>query len=191
MAIPMLKIRRPTGRLIFNMGIPIPGKTVFYIETGPRHPRVEIRASIDVISPLLLAMCSRLHQQFCGMDKDTHQITKPCKYHPLKTCNNDGITLGKFLASKASAMLGYPKLDFRAPVGAPCGGSQKCTNITNIILPMERKRGSCDTLHYHPKRGWFLQKKTKHIDFIRFWIYNKTISCHLYFHTETRAQLPY
>ena len=35
MAIPMLKIRRPTGRLIFNMGIPIPGKTVFYIETGP------------------------------------------------------------------------------------------------------------------------------------------------------------
>ena len=35
MAIPMLKIRRPTGRLIFNMGIPIPGKTVFYIETRP------------------------------------------------------------------------------------------------------------------------------------------------------------
>ena len=35
MAIPVLKIRRPTGRLIFNMGIPIPGKTVFYIETGP------------------------------------------------------------------------------------------------------------------------------------------------------------
>ena len=45
MAIPMLKIRRPTGRLIFNMGIPIPGKTVFLIETGPsisklrRHPQ--------------------------------------------------------------------------------------------------------------------------------------------------------
>ena len=36
MVIPMLKIRRPTGRLIFNMGIPLPGKTVFYIETGPR-----------------------------------------------------------------------------------------------------------------------------------------------------------
>ena len=35
MAIPMLKIRRPTSRLIFNMGIPIPGKTVFLIETGP------------------------------------------------------------------------------------------------------------------------------------------------------------
>ena len=36
MAIPMLKIRRPKGRLIFNMGITIPGKTVFLIETAPR-----------------------------------------------------------------------------------------------------------------------------------------------------------
>ena len=31
----MLKIRRPLGRLIFNIGIAIPGKTVFLIETGP------------------------------------------------------------------------------------------------------------------------------------------------------------
>ena len=35
MAIPMLKIRRPNGRLIYNMGIPIPGKDGLYIETGP------------------------------------------------------------------------------------------------------------------------------------------------------------
>ena len=35
MAIPMLKIRRPLGRLIFNMRIAIPGKTVFLIETAP------------------------------------------------------------------------------------------------------------------------------------------------------------
>ena len=33
----MLKIRRPLGRLIFNMGIAIPGKTVFLIETAPRY----------------------------------------------------------------------------------------------------------------------------------------------------------
>ena len=49
MVIPMLKIRRPTGRLIFNMGIPIPGKTVFYIETGPSlvlsHPKKNVIAS--------------------------------------------------------------------------------------------------------------------------------------------------
>ena len=36
MAISMLKIRRPLGRLIFNMWIAIPGKTVFLIETAPR-----------------------------------------------------------------------------------------------------------------------------------------------------------
>ena len=35
MAISMLKIRRPLGRLIFNMGIAIPGKTVILIETAP------------------------------------------------------------------------------------------------------------------------------------------------------------
>ena len=35
----MLKIRRSRDRLIFNMGIPIPGKDGLYIETGPWiHP---------------------------------------------------------------------------------------------------------------------------------------------------------
>ena len=31
----MLKIGRSRGRLIFHMGIPVPRKTGFYIETGP------------------------------------------------------------------------------------------------------------------------------------------------------------
>ena len=35
MVVSMLNIRRPLGRLIFNMGIAIPGKTVFLIETAP------------------------------------------------------------------------------------------------------------------------------------------------------------
>ena len=82
------------------------------------HPRVEIRASLDEISHPPLARCRCLPQKFWGLDKDTHQITKPCKYHPLK-CSNDGITFGEFLPSEASAMLGCPKLEFRAPVGAP------------------------------------------------------------------------
>ena len=42
MAISMLKIRRPLGRLIFNMGIAIPGKTVFLIETTPWYHRYEV-----------------------------------------------------------------------------------------------------------------------------------------------------
>ena len=38
MAISMLKVRRPLGRLIFNMGIAIPGKTVSLIGTAPWLP---------------------------------------------------------------------------------------------------------------------------------------------------------
>ena len=34
----MLKMRRSRDRLIFNMGIPIPGKDRLYIETGSRFP---------------------------------------------------------------------------------------------------------------------------------------------------------
>ena len=37
----MLKIRRPLGRLIFNMGIAIPGKTVFLIEMAPWIPLLQ------------------------------------------------------------------------------------------------------------------------------------------------------
>ena len=55
MVIPMLKIRRPTGRLIFNMGIPIPGKTVFYIET-----RQNSKWHIELIS-MKLYVYSKLH----------------------------------------------------------------------------------------------------------------------------------
>ena len=38
MAIPMLKIRRPNGRLIFNMEIPYVDKTVFILRRGPGQP---------------------------------------------------------------------------------------------------------------------------------------------------------
>ena len=47
MAISMLKIRRPLGRLIFNMGIAIPGKTVFLIETAPWFQCQYILAAIE------------------------------------------------------------------------------------------------------------------------------------------------
>ena len=55
MAISMLKIRRPLGRLIFNMGIAIPGKTVFLIETAPRfialyeHCCISIKISLNFV----------------------------------------------------------------------------------------------------------------------------------------------
>ena len=50
MAISMLKIRRPLGRLIFNMGIAIPGKTVFLIETAPW--------SLLIVSEIILIVMS-------------------------------------------------------------------------------------------------------------------------------------
>ena len=53
MAISMLKIRRPLGRLIFNMGIAIPGKTVFLIETAPC-----IRFKKDIFHNLIIILLS-------------------------------------------------------------------------------------------------------------------------------------
>ena len=48
MVISMLKIRRPLGRLIFNMGIAIPGKTVFLIETAPWRLQAITWSNVDL-----------------------------------------------------------------------------------------------------------------------------------------------
>ena len=50
----MLKIRRPLGRLIFNMGIATPGKTVFLIETAPRFSTISIafHKSVVLVTPV-------------------------------------------------------------------------------------------------------------------------------------------
>ena len=48
MVISMLKIRRPLGRLIFNMGIAIPGKTVFLIETSPSNRNITLLTTWSV-----------------------------------------------------------------------------------------------------------------------------------------------
>ena len=59
MVISMLKIRRPLGRLIFNMGIAIPGKTVFLIETAPWLP--------IKMAPLILQGMICLRHQLLGI----------------------------------------------------------------------------------------------------------------------------
>ena len=46
----MLKIRRPLGRLIFNMEITIPGKTVFLIETAPRCILFQRASNVENVS---------------------------------------------------------------------------------------------------------------------------------------------
>ena len=66
MVISMLKIRRPLGRLIFNMGIAIPGKTVFLIETAPRYQAIIWTDSdqnvyhMDLLGPNKLITCISL-----------------------------------------------------------------------------------------------------------------------------------
>ena len=54
----MLKIRRPLGRLIFNMGIAIPGKTVFLIETAPCHQERHI-----IVTTIITGHCE-IHPKF-------------------------------------------------------------------------------------------------------------------------------
>ena len=54
MVISMLKIRRPLGRLIFNMGIAIPGKTVFLIETAPSYLGIKRVCSSGHIKNLII-----------------------------------------------------------------------------------------------------------------------------------------
>ena len=48
--VPMLKIRRPHDRPIFNLGIPIPGKDGLYIETGPRFYLTRSNVSVGTLS---------------------------------------------------------------------------------------------------------------------------------------------
>ena len=48
MVIPMLKIRRPNGRLIFNMESPYVDKTVFILRRGPGTLLLD-RRSLDTL----------------------------------------------------------------------------------------------------------------------------------------------
>ena len=63
MAISMLKIRRPLGRLIFNMGIAIPGKTVFLIETAPWCIFMNVCVSFPWVWP---KVTSYIVKMYCG-----------------------------------------------------------------------------------------------------------------------------
>ena len=77
MAISMLKIRRPLGRLIFNMGIAIPGKTVFLIETAPWWHYMATYISVNIgsdnglihesVKPLPWTNVDLRSKVFCGI----------------------------------------------------------------------------------------------------------------------------
>ena len=81
MAISMLKIRRPLGRLIFNMGIAIPGKTVFLTETAPRSSQNSPVSPSGFVMPEALVSCMLVakpwiihHNVMCKLDNLDRQI---------------------------------------------------------------------------------------------------------------------
>ena len=65
MVISMLKIRRPLGRLIFNMGIAILGETVFLIETAPWSCENQMVGSCRQALPQTLSMTDGSACQCC------------------------------------------------------------------------------------------------------------------------------
>ena len=87
MAISMLKIRRPLGRLIFNMGIAIPGRTVFLIETAPWSVEVWLflsQINIIIMKSYDCLVVSNLWQLNCLLNNLLKIcITAICVVNPL------------------------------------------------------------------------------------------------------------
>ena len=87
----MLKIRRPLGRLIFNMGIAIPGKTVFLIETAPWSV---LHADTGSSRPLGLRqkphMPSNMMPGFCAtfLANSTFNAETLCSSNVADTCRH-------------------------------------------------------------------------------------------------------
>ena len=79
----MLKIRRPLGRLIFNMGITIPGKTVFLIETAP----CVFDSSFFTITFKVMALYSTEASFDTQQDKVVEMRWYTIAYHELSPIN--------------------------------------------------------------------------------------------------------
>ena len=96
MAISMLKIRRPLGRLIFNMGIATPGKTVFLIETAPCLP-VHFMIILYEFILCCISLLRRVHHLLLTPSAEVmlHLNDRGWMFHvifssSLRRCNLDG-----------------------------------------------------------------------------------------------------
>ena len=93
----MLKIRRPLGRLIFNMGIAIPGKTVFLIETAPWIPYISTPIGTHSICVILMALRSNYgdwHWLMGNFANDTNTLISP--HNSLMVLGNNSNRHGSF-----------------------------------------------------------------------------------------------
>ena len=144
MGISMLKIRRPLGRLIFNMGIAIPGKTVFLIETAPwclwlvgpsiidscAYNQNDMKSNLTIIlifvvhsshkfSQWTAAHCSR-HVRMCNLIRllffFTWEFMSFCKIWNYKFINN--LWNGSHLSKRVHMICCYSKPSHRLK---PCG----------------------------------------------------------------------
>ena len=110
MVISMLKIRRPLGRLIFNMGIAIPGRTVFLIETAPSKLLVSPSAQYYsrgrrkiLASSRKVLVCSPPRQQriraFGCSSKSTRVLinTTPLLVNKPKVCSHRSVCSSVFV----------------------------------------------------------------------------------------------
>ena len=81
----MLKIRRPLGRLIFNMGIAIPGKTVFLIETAPWREVIDM----DRLALGLTETHTSNRNAWNGRLRSAVRLGPPLYYGLIKSSIND------------------------------------------------------------------------------------------------------
>ena len=115
----MLKIRRPLGRLIFNMGIAIPGKTVFLIETAPDQNKNAYLKSVYLVNDIYITWLWLMNiQEWFNMLCNWHLIS-PDSYLQLVYRNT-------------------------VPNGHNINNSCRCANDTRIsyqTVPTKRRQG--------------------------------------------------
>ena len=88
----MLKIRRPLGRLIFNMGIAIPGKTVFLIETAPRYRKWVSKLVFGENVDIFLRWLSTLRCHAVNRHRDISIILKNPVGYEKRRMTSHGLT---------------------------------------------------------------------------------------------------
>ena len=116
----MLKIRRPLGRLIFNMGIATPGKTVFLIETAPRWQAI-IWTNAALLTDAYICIC----------------CTRGVRFKDFQSTFGD--------RSDAINQNGFR--DLAICCGTSIVNVNTCNVILTISLPIEQRQWLCKWTH--------------------------------------------
>ena len=140
----MLKIRRPLGRLIFNMGIAIPGKTVFLIETAPRpdfHWKF-VPWSDDNISSSVSMHSAQPNNVFRSVTIINTYLIKHTGMHHFQTKNKHQRNSNIFFQENWRTTLH----------NALCGKFDQMTCSLNLLSWLDKNR-DC-SFHYIPIYSW-------------------------------------